>query len=135
MSAMPNPIETAIETYIQAWSERDPALRKTLIEACFAADGRIVTRGREIVGRAAFADAIAGFHAASDSQFRGIRLTSAIDVGRTTFRFSGLIEYRDGTTSVEAFDAGEIDASGRISVLFSFDGVLQKPATGSSRQT
>jgi len=122
---MPTPIETAIHTYIKAWSERDPTLRAALIEACFAPQGRIVTRNREIVGRAAFAEAIARFHA--DSSFLRIRLTSVIDAGRSSFRFSGVVERADGTTSVEAFDAGELDASGRISVLLTFDGPLGKP--------
>ena len=41
---MPNLAETAVRTYIRAWSERDPAVRAALIEECFAADGRFVTR-------------------------------------------------------------------------------------------
>jgi hypothetical protein len=119
---MATPIEAAIATYIAAWSERDPAQRAKLIEACFAADGRIVTRGREIVGRAAFAEMIANFQARQD--FRRLRLTSAIDAGPNTFRFSGVIDLPDGTSSVEAFDSGEVDATGRISLLLTFDGPL-----------
>jgi hypothetical protein len=48
---MSNAIEAAVDTYIRAWSERDPALREKLLEACFAADGRLVTRWRVIRGR------------------------------------------------------------------------------------
>jgi hypothetical protein len=124
---MSSPIEIAVQTYLAAWSERDPALRATLVEACFAADGRIVTRGREIAGRAAFAEAIARFQA--NSRFVRLRLTSAIDEGHSTFRFSGVVEFGDGTTSVEAFDAGEIDASGRITMLITFDGPLRAATT------
>jgi hypothetical protein len=100
---MPNSVEMAAKTYIKAWSERDPVVRAKLIEACFAADGRVVTRSREIRGRAALADAIAGIHA--DPQFLRIRVTSAIDARGTTFRFRGVAERSDGT-SPEAFDAG-----------------------------
>jgi hypothetical protein len=121
---MPNSVEMAAKTYIKAWSERDPVVRAKLIEACFAADGRVVTRSREIRGRAALADAIAGIHA--DPQFLRIRVTSAIDARGTTFRFRGVAERSDGT-SPEAFDAGEIDANGRISLVLTFAGPLGEP--------
>ena len=120
--SMPNSIESTIETYVQAWSERDPVLRASLIEACFAPQGRIVTRGREIVGRAAFADSVAKLHA--DPEFLRARLTSAIEVGQTSFRFSGVVERRDGSLSVESFDSGEVDGAGRISLLLTFTGPL-----------
>ena len=118
---MPTPIEVAVETYIRAWGERDPAVRAKLIEACFAAEGRIVTRSREIRGRAALADEIGRLHA--DSQFLRIRVLSAIDARGTTFRVRGALERRDGT-SAEAFDAGEIDSTGRISLILTFAGPL-----------
>jgi hypothetical protein len=121
---MPNSIERAVETYIKAWSERDPAVRARLLEACFASDGRVVTRSREIRGRAALASLIGSF--LSDPQFVRIRATSAIDAQGTTFRFRGVAERSDGT-SVEAFDAGEIDASGRISLVLTFPGPLGEP--------
>jgi hypothetical protein len=123
------PIETAIAMYMEAWSERDPARRERLIEDCFAPEGRIVTRGREIIGRAAFADMIANFQGRQD--FVRLRLTSAIDAGKFSFRFSGVIDLPDGTSSVEAFDSGEVDPTGRISLLFTFDGPLAPRPTRS----
>lgn len=122
---MPNAAEIAVETYIRAWSERDPLVRAKLIEACFAADGRMVTRSREIRGRAALAEMMARLHA--DPQLLRIRLTSAIDAQGTTFRFRGVAERRNGT-SVEAFDAGEIDDAGQISLLLTFAGPLGEAA-------
>jgi hypothetical protein len=118
---MPNAVAVAVDRYIRAWSERDPAARAALIEACFAADGRVVTRSPEIRGRAALAAAIESFLA--DPQFLRIRVTSAIDALGTTFRFRGVAERRDGT-SAEAFDAGEVDATGRIKLLLTFAGPL-----------
>ncbi len=38
---MASPVEVAVETYIKLWSERDPAARAAMLDACFAADGRI----------------------------------------------------------------------------------------------
>jgi hypothetical protein len=126
---MPSPVEMAVDTYIKAWSERDPAVRATMIEACFAADGRIVMRGREIRGRAALADAMVNFLA--DPQLLRIRVSSAIDARGTTFRFRVVTERRDGT-SAESFDAGEIDATGRISLLLTFAGPLGEPPAGTA---
>ena len=118
-------VETAVDSYIRAASERDPEARAALIEACFAADGRIVSRSREIRGRAALADEIARLLA--DPQLLRIRVVSAIDAGETTFRFRSVVERRDGTT-LEFFDAGEVDATGRISLLLTFAGSLAPAA-------
>jgi hypothetical protein len=118
---MSSPVHSAVETYIRAAGERDPAARAKLIEACFAEDGRIVTRSAVIRGRAAVDAMIARFHA--DPQMRGFRMTSAIDAAATTFRYRSVVERRDGTT-IEFFDAGEIDAEGRIVTLLVFSGPL-----------
>ncbi len=108
---MSSPVQTAVETYIRAWSEPDPSVRAAMIQACFAEDGRMVTRSREIRGHAGLADEMTRLRA--DPRLLRIRVTSAIDARGTTFRFRGVVEHRDGAT-FEAFDAGEIDASGRI---------------------
>jgi hypothetical protein len=118
---MANAIEAVAHTYIRAWSERDPALRERLLEECFAADGRFVTRRRVIRGRAALAAEMERFHARA--QWRSIRRLSVIDTGDTTFRWRGAVEFHDGTIA-EAFDAGEIDADGKIVLLLTFDGPL-----------
>ena len=118
---MPSPVETAVELYIRASAERDPVARAALIEACFAADGRFVTRSRVIQGRAAVDAMIA--RALADPEMLGFRMASAIDAVGTTFRYRSIVLRRDGTT-VEFFDAGEIDADGRIATLLVFAGPL-----------
>ncbi len=118
---MASAIETAVDTYIRAWSERDPALRAEMVERCFAADGRMVTRSREIRGRAALTAEMLRFLA--NPEIFAIYPTSAIDAVGTTFRFRSVVEWQDGTTS-ESFDAGEIDANGQISLLLTFAGPL-----------
>jgi hypothetical protein len=119
---MPTAVEVAVDTYIRMWSETDPALRAAMLEACFAAEGRMVTRSREIRGRAAFAEFMASFLA--DPQVLRVRVNSAIDAKGTTFRFHAVVERHDGT-SAESFDAGQIDADGRISLLLTFAGPLE----------
>ena len=118
---MPSPVETAVQTYIRAAAERDPGARAKLLEACFAEDGRIVTRSSVIRGRTAVDAMIARFHA--DPQNLGFRMTSAIDAAGTTFRYRSVVERSDGTR-IEFFDAGEIDADGRIVTLLVFAGPL-----------
>jgi hypothetical protein len=115
---MPTPTEIAAQTYVAAWQEPDPAARARLIEACFAADGRIVSRGAVIRGRAALAAAIDGFIA--DPRGLRPRLPSAIDVQGPLFRFRALVEDRDGRVILDGFDAAEVDADGRITVLLTF---------------
>ena len=115
------PVESAVETYIRAAGERDPAARAKLLEACFAEQGRIVTRSSVIRGRAAVDAMIARFHA--DPDVLGFRMASVIDAVGTTFRYRSIVERRDGTT-VEVFDAGEIDSDGRIATLLVFAGSL-----------
>lgn len=118
---MATAVETAVQTYIRVWSEPDPSVRVAMLEACFAADGRIVVPGREIRGRAALAEAIGSLLA--DPEHLRIRVISVVDARATTFRFRALAERRDGS-SRESFDAGEIDGSGRISLILTFGGPL-----------
>ena len=106
---------------IQAAHEPDAAARAKLLEACFAADGRMVTRSTVIRGRAAVDAMIARLHA--DPNIVGIRMASAVDAVGTTFRFRSFVEMRDGSKT-EFFDAGEIDEYGRITTLLVFAGPL-----------
>ena len=114
---MRSPVEVAVDKYIRAWSERDPVARFGLLEGCFAANGRIVQRSGETKGRAELAEMIEQFVA--DPQWLRVRITSAIDAVGTTFRFRAAIDRHDGTT-LELFDAGEIDGTGRIALILTF---------------
>jgi hypothetical protein len=116
---MPSAIETAFDTYVRAFSEPDPAERARMIEACWAVDGRLVSKSREIRGRAELADFMAQF----SPRFVRIRFLSVLDTGKTIFRVRGVADLKDGT-SAESFDAGEIDADGRIKLILTFAGPL-----------
>lgn len=122
---MSSPVETAARTYIRAAAERDPAARAQLLEACFAEDGRFVTRSSVIRGRAAVDAMLA--RALADPQLVGFRMTSVVDAIGTTFRYRSIVDRRDGTT-IEFFDAGEIDADGKITTLLVFAGPLADAA-------
>ncbi len=118
---MPSKVETAVEMYVQACTERDAAARTPLLEACLAENVRMVTRSREIRGREALIGELNRFLASP--QLERVRLASALDVGGTTFRYRALADFADGT-SAEAFDAGELDGSGRIALILTFAGPL-----------
>lgn len=118
---MSTPVQVAVEKYIRVASEPDPAVRAQLLEECFAENGRLVARRRDIRGRAALADFITQF--LSHSDLVGVRMTSAVDAEGTTFRYRSVVDFRDGRT-LEFFDAGEIDADGRIYLILTFAGPL-----------
>jgi hypothetical protein len=118
---MSGAVENAVRTYIRAVGERDEGVRAALLEACIADEARMVTRGRVIAGRDALAEMVKRF--VEDPELEGFALTSAIDLGTTTFRYSSIVKLRNGKV-LEFFDAGEIDAEGKISLLLVFDGPL-----------
>ncbi len=122
---MPSPIESTVQLYIRASGERDPVARAELVEACFAEDGRFVTRSGVIRGRAGVDAMIA--RSLADPQLLGFRLASVVDAAGTTFRYRSIVERRDGT-SLEFFDAGEIDDEGKIATLLVFAGPLADAA-------
>lgn len=118
---MSSVVEKAVRTYIQAAEERRAEKRAALLAECLADDVRMITRRTVIAGRAGLEKMLDRVHA--DPEFRGIRLTSALDLGATTFRYSSVVEFKGGKV-VEFFDAGEIGADGKISLLLVFDGPL-----------
>jgi hypothetical protein len=118
---MSSPVEAAVDTYIRACCTRDPVVRSELLEASLAPDVRMVTGGREIRGRAALIEELT--RSLADPRLLRIRLLSAVDARGTIFRYRAVADMRDGT-SAEAFDAGEIDADGRISLILTFAGAL-----------
>jgi hypothetical protein len=115
---MSSPSEIVAQTYVKAWQEPDVASRTRLIEACFADDGRIVSPGAVIRGRAGLAAAMSDFFA--DPRGLSARLLSAIDAQGPIFRFRSVVEDRDGRVVFDGFDAAEVDTDGRITVLLTF---------------
>jgi hypothetical protein len=102
---MQTAVEKAVDTFIRAWSEPDAQTRAAMVDACFAIDGRLVARQSVIHGRAALAEAMTRVNA--DAGILKIRLV------------------RDGTTTAESLDTGEIDDEGRIRLILTFAGPLR----------
>jgi len=118
--------EIAAQNYVAAWQEPEPAARARMIDECFAAEGRIVSRGTVIRGRAALAASIDDFF--TDPRGLSARLVSAIDVQGPIFRFRAVVKDRDGRIVFDGFDAAEVDADGHITVLLTFGGGSAPPS-------
>jgi hypothetical protein len=118
-----SPAALAAQRYIDVWSERDPAARQALLEACFAPSGRIVARKRTFDGR----DEVAAMIDATFAHPQGFTAgrTSAIEAAGSMFRFATVFSIGDGAP-LEGEDAGEIDGDGRIAVLYPFVGPLPR---------
>jgi hypothetical protein len=120
---MSSVVEQAVRTYIRAAEEPDAETRSALLEQCLAPDLRLVTRGNVLAGRAAVEKMIDRVYA--DPELKEIRLTSELDLGATTFRYTSVVEFKNGKV-VEFFDAGEVGPDGKILLLLVFDGPLPR---------
>ncbi|HEY0251894.1 MAG TPA: hypothetical protein VGC41_10225 [Kofleriaceae bacterium] len=116
---MSSPVAVAVATYIQANRERDPAVRARLLEECFAETGRFVTRSK-VYDRAGLTALLTDF--VDNPNLVGFRVTH-LQSGGTMFRYRSIVERNDGT-ELEFFDAGELDADGRIATMLVFSGPL-----------
>jgi hypothetical protein len=125
---MSDAIKRAVASLAAAWAERDPARRAELLASAVTDDVRMVIGAgkREIRGRAALEAEIVGFQ--QRVTVVRVRVTSGIDVQGNLCRFTGVVEGPQGQIGVEASDACECDASGRIRLLFTFAGAAPPPA-------
>lgn len=112
--------EIAFESYVASWQERDAALRLALLEKCWAADGRFVTGGTVVRGREALCAYQDKF--ANDPREAKIQMIAPPDVQGKLFRLRAHAVFSDGTVSPESFEAGELDADGRIQTILTFKG-------------
>lgn len=109
-------VERAAATYIAVAQEPDSARRHQMLEACFAEDGKLVTRTREVVGRAAIAVMFDAFFAGDQTA----QLAGAIDAVGQTFRFRANTLDITGAVVASVFDAGMIGADGKITLILTF---------------
>jgi hypothetical protein len=105
------------EQYIAAWNETDPAARRALIDATWAADGQYIDPLAEVTGR----DQIDAVIAAAQQQFAGMRfrLAGPVDAHHDQARFTWELG-PDGTAVVVGFDVARRDADGRLALVLGF---------------
>lgn len=117
-------VDAAVRTYLEILAERDPNARAALVEACWAAEGRLVSPRGCVQGHAALSAMVTRF--VDDPSWIRVRVV-ALDICERSFRLRALVDQRDGT-SQEVFDAGEVDGSGKISLILTFNGPLVERA-------
>jgi hypothetical protein len=113
---MPSTTQRAVRTYVDAWLERDPAVRARHLEASFGNDGRVRFPSRELRGRAAVLAEMEAFHG---SGLRA-RLVSIIECHGAVFRFRSRAENAEGRSFGEFLDVGEVYEHGLIAWIVVF---------------
>jgi hypothetical protein len=106
------------QRYIDTWNETDPASRRRLIEATWAADGRYVDPLADARGH----DAIDATLAAVQAQFPGLTfaLAGPVDAHHDQARFTWELAPAGAEALVVGFDVAERDADGRLSLVLGF---------------
>ena len=115
-------VGTAVDSYLRAWREPDPAARRALLERCWAADGVYCDPLGRVTGRDGLADHIGGFQA----QQPGARLevVSGVDEHDGYVRFGWRLLAADGAVALEGTDFGELDGDGVLRRIIGFFGPL-----------
>lgn len=118
----------AVAAYGAAWNEADPAARRTILDAVWAADGVYCDPSTVVEGRDALSGHIGGFQ----EQMAGhaIVTTSGVEEHHGWFRFAWRLTAADGTPVVDGFDVGELDDDGRIRRIVGFFGPFPPPEGG-----
>ncbi|SEM46268.1 nuclear transport factor 2 family protein [Streptacidiphilus jiangxiensis] len=111
-------LQDLADRYLAAWNETDPALRRRLVDASWAEDGRYTDPLVVAEGREAF-DATLG---AVQAQFPGLvfRMAGPVDAHHDIARFSWELGPADGEALVVGFDVLVADAEGRIAQVHGF---------------
>jgi hypothetical protein len=110
-----------VATYVQAWHERDEAVRRRLLEQSWADDGVYTDPNTTIEGRDALVDAIAKFHEQRPDV--RIEVRSPIDGFGPHFRFVWATVDSAGAVR-DGIDVGRLDRDGRIESIIGFFGVV-----------
>ena len=115
-------LESTIDTYLNAWTEQDPARRAQLIEEAWAPDGQLVDPPLSAQGRCEISD----MASALQGQFPGhcFRRSSEIDEHHGRFRFAWELVSTDGAVALAGVDVGQLDGKGQIDQITGFFGEL-----------
>jgi hypothetical protein len=111
-------ITEVVTRYLAAWNEKEPAARRAIVDATWAADGRYVDPLVEAVGR----DAIDATIAAVAGQFPGLVFTLAgpVDEHHDVARFTWHLGPAGGDAVVVGFDVVAVNDEGLISTVHGF---------------
>jgi SnoaL-like domain len=114
-----NPMQEIIERYIAAWNETDPAARRGLVDALWAADGSYTDPLAEVHGPAE----IDGLIGAVQQQFPDFVFTlgGPVDANHNQARFTWHLGPEGaGAPPVIGFDVVVLDENGQIRSVHGF---------------
>ena len=116
-------LEETIDIYCAAWSERDPAYRRELLDRVVTIDIRYTDPETDVHGRADLTDHISGVLAGRIGA--KIVRCSAIDSHHGMARFAWRLVKADGTALPDGLDIVSVDdQSGKLKTVLGFFGPL-----------
>lgn len=117
-------LEETIDIYCAAWSERDPAYRRELLDRVVTIDIRYTDPDTDVRGRADLVDHISGVLAGRVGA--KIVRSSDIDAHHDMARFAWRLVKADGTALPDGLDIVSIDEqSGKLKAVLGFFGPLK----------
>jgi len=120
-------LEETIDIYCAAWSERDPAYRRDLLDRVVTIDFRYTDPDADIKGRTDLVDHFSGVLAGRVGA--KIVRCSAVDVHHGMARFAWRLVKADGTSLPEGLDIVLVDEqSGKLKTVLGFFGPLKREA-------
>jgi hypothetical protein len=119
-------LETTIDTYLAAYGEADPAVRRPLLEQAFVADGKLIDPPIDGEGHQGISDMMTAVlaHYAGHT----FRRVSGIDEHHGFVRYGWELSAPDGAVALTGLDVAEVDADGRLVRVVGFLGPLPAAA-------
>jgi hypothetical protein len=115
-------VATTIDTYMDAYSEPDPALRAQLVAKTFAPDAELIDPPIDGKGHAGITEMMGGVLGHyPDHRFRR---TTGIDAHHNVARYGWELVDSAGTVALDGTDVAEFDDGGAISRVLGFLGEL-----------
>jgi hypothetical protein len=105
---------------MNAWNASDETVRRSLLEACWSAEGKYVDPNVELIGREALSQHIAKIQAARP----GARLEfmSGVEIHHKCLRFEWRLVRADGSHGPTSIDFGEAGVDDRPIKIIGFFG-------------
>src|SRR5918995_5923536 len=115
---LPDTATETIDTYLAAWNETDPGVRRDLVARSLAAD----LWYRDPMLEADGLDAFDAMVAAVQAQFPGLvmRRTSDVDAHHDLVRFTWALGAPDAEPAVAGVDVAKFDTAGKLHRIIGF---------------
>ena len=113
---MHDPVATVVDTYLEAWNERDPVARDLLLAAAVVDDGEMAGPTGTFKGREAIAKLVAALQERM-GEARIVRVGEIDDAALDGGRFAWQVVSTTGDVLFSGHDEVELAPDGRLSVI------------------